>query len=73
MSMHRSASVFVIYIRIDAEVFRNPIAVTKSLGLYRQSSGEKSLGKGKRLDSGALPIQRFVLNPLWGLNCNAIR
>src|ERR1035437_8114179 len=45
------------------------IAVAKSLGLYRQCSGGKPFGTVEPGGAGALPIRRFVLNPLWGFNC----
>jgi hypothetical protein len=44
----------------------------KSLGLYRQCSGGKLFETVEPGGAGALPIRRFVLNPLWGFNCKLI-
>jgi hypothetical protein len=48
------------------------IPVDKSLGLYRQCSGGKLFETVEPGGAGALPIRRFVLNPLWGFNCKLI-
>ncbi|MGC9973400.1 MAG: hypothetical protein ABSE56_22725 [Bryobacteraceae bacterium] len=47
-----------------------PIAAGKSLGLYRQCSGEKMLRTAQLGGAGVLPMRRFVLNPLWEFNRN---